>query len=543
MGSWEKKMRKIIIKDWPYPDKVRAMLMRLGNPVCDGNGNWHTDVAFRSVSKEDKKIEMDWGLLPMLKTGQIFCDGYKISDNPNNKKDNFTFDNVNFRFFIDRIKRENSVIERPAFRARVGDIYYNIPAIEVVRSFFARARRLAYALLESNSILPLCQCQVETTTMKSAIVHLSPDCPSELTNEKWLPTLAWMATNELAQKSWDLFHRYFNSCNSEDIYPRNKEETPIFPMSGRFSIEGYYRSYGNTIWIEEIINMDGISLDFDEIVGVKHITKSNGKTKTGIVSVKKFEKIGITNSAQSATKGEVTVDVELPIFTFKKQPKIRIIKKNMGMGSIYANCSEKHEGSITVTGKNEGFIGVRTGIEFSARDEATNINKNDDIAMISIPGLKEAGAGDLQYNTTLSGYLDALSRLNKLQRISAVSTKIYELPGEGSLVWITAEGRRCCAISMVKLLTGKKIYIIEVDRTIYGSTRKKYIATLLLSIQGGECTEIIYKLVKLMAELGHWEEARLDALQDNLAYKRLKHGIGNERWVVRIYETMSFNFE
>lgn len=178
-------MRRIVIRDWPYPKGVKAMLLRVDNPTYGSKGNWYTNVTFRSVFKENKTIPLDWGLLPMLKTGQIFCDGYKVDEHRMKEIKTFDFNGDDFRFFIDRLKLGEELIERPVFCAVIDGVYHKIPVVEVVRAFFARTRTLANELLAANNILRLCQCQLDEEK-RSVKVQLSPDCPYELGNERWM---------------------------------------------------------------------------------------------------------------------------------------------------------------------------------------------------------------------------------------------------------------------------------------------------------------------------------------------------------------------
>lgn len=532
-------MRKIIIKEWPYPEKTKVMLLRVENPIYDGNGNWHTNVIFRSINKDDKKVTLDWGLLPMLKTGQIFSDGAKLYDQKNKKIAVFSFDNVEFKFFVDQIMTEAGIVQRPAFRAKLGETYYNIPAIELVRSFFARTRRLAYTLLEANSILPLCQCQISTYPVKRVVVHLSPDCPADLASEKWISTLVWMATDTVAQKSWSSFFLYFKSCQGLDVFPKTEEEIPTFPLGGKFSLTCGYRSYGKSMWLDEIIKVDCDSIDFDEIAISKYITERGGGIKSKMISVRQSEKIEIVNSAQSALKRKVTADVDLPNLMFKKQPRISIIKKTVGMSVSGYNCIEKVDGSIAVTGKNDGFTDTQTGIEFSSIEKETISEKNDDINML-IPELKEIRQEDLGYNTTLQEYLETMQLLKRICGVVRVDTKIYEIPGESSFAWITKDAKRCCAVSMVKMTTGKVVYIIEADRTIYGSEKRWSIATLLFKIHKSDFAEIVTILARILNEEGHWASTLLKEISD-ISFVRLRHENNSSKycWSNRIFNKCS----
>lgn len=198
-------MRRIVIKNWPYPKGIKAMLLRIDNPVYDGQGNWHSDVIFRSIYKEYKTIPLAWGLLPMLRTGQVFCDGYQVEYRSNTKRERFDFNNPQFEFFIHEFTSNNALVKIPCYRTVQNGITYNIVAVEVVRSFFARTRTLAYEILQENNLMRLCQSRLKEGDEKSITIHFSPECPARLCTEKWLPILAWMSTNKLAQLSWASF--------------------------------------------------------------------------------------------------------------------------------------------------------------------------------------------------------------------------------------------------------------------------------------------------------------------------------------------------
>lgn len=530
-------MQKISIMSWPYPDNVKAMLLKIGNPVYDGSGNWHTQVTFRSVYKEDKTISLDWGLLPMLAERLSFCNRSVVKDSRGTVQE-LVFDNTHFRFFIDRIRAGDVIIERPAFQARIQGTYYNIPAIEVARSFFARTRKLAYALLESNSIMPLCQCEIDNDEPKRVVVHLSPECPRGLTREKWLPSLVWMATDELAQKSWDSFFCYFQSCQGIDVHPEGKVDTPVFPLHGCFSITGRCRGYGNTVWIDEIYSAKtkgANDMPFEQIMVVKYINECNNGSRKRYHVASKSATVEVVNSAQSATKGSVTVEADLPSFQFQKQPKICFIEKLLATGKVVKRI-ENTEATIGVTGKNEGFINSKTGIAFSATDEVHG--NNEDTSMLSLPRLKEVGKCVLQHNSSLVQYLNTMKAVSRRRNVLGSCTKLFEFPTDSSFAWITLQAKRCCAISAIKLTTGKTIYIIEADRTIYGSKNRLHVATLLMTMKKGTCSDLIYELVEILAQAGHWAEGQLKT-KDSIIYSRLKHGKEDDtrRWAGRILDS------
>jgi hypothetical protein len=525
-------MKKVIIKNWPYPKGVKAMLLRIGDPVYDGQGNWHSDVSFRSIYKEYKTVPLSWGLLPMLKTGQVFCDGHQVDYNRSAKRKKFDFSDAKFKFFTHQFTSNNVLVKLPCFRTIQNDIIYNITAIEVVRCFFARTRTLAYEILQENSLIRLCQSKLNEVNKKSVTIQLAPECPARLCSETWLPFLAWLSTNELAQLSWTSFFNYYR------IWQNVKSEVefnPLFPLLGDFSLDCYWRSYGKNIWFDEISNIHCDALHFDEILASKYVTENkkdpnnrNGRSKfTSTLS----DNVEIVNTEPASSGSSMTLKTDLPDFIFEKQPKVYIIGKIMEVGKNHVNGIFEVNDEIEVTGKNIGFNNCRKGIEFTA-NVGNNLAKMDlDISFAL--DLLEASEKDLACNTTLNSYLDEINNISKMPGIVGMKTKIFQIPGDSSFVWIFPGIKRCCAVSIIQLDKGKQIYLVEADRTIYNTKGKWQVATLIL-ITDNKRLNILKQLITLLAHTGHWDVGELDLLRPKITYRRLKHSNKNHR-ALKIY--------
>jgi len=170
--------------------------------------------------------------------------------------------------------------------------------------------------------------------------------------------------------------------------------------------------------------------------------------------------------------------MDLPDFTFKKQPKINIIKKSIGVGLGDYHRIEEPVASIAVTGKNDGFTVAQTGIEFLHIDK-DRIEVKNELNMICIPELKEVYSEKLSDYPNVISFLEILQQLSEKKEIMSIATKIYEIPGNNSFSWIAEYVKRCCVISIVRML-GREVILIEVDRTIYGTNEKWKVATLLV---------------------------------------------------------------
>lgn len=509
------------------------MLLRVDNPIYDGNGNWYTNVTFRSVLKENKTIHLDWGLLPMLKTGQIFCDGCKVDENREKEDMTFDFKGCDFRFFIDRLKLGEESIERPVFCAVIDGVYHKIPVVEVVRAFFARTRTLANELLAANNILRLCQCQLDVEK-RSVTVQLSPECPSELGNERWLTSLAWISTDNLARKSWDSFFRYYNFSQETAGTPKVKVY-PVFPLDNSFSLTCCYRKHKNNLWIDEIKDIQCGSLDFDEVVGIKYVTSRQVDEirPPRIINVKKnVGNIEVSNLKESARKQTVTSETDLPGFKIASQPNIRVVKKVLETKSLLVKCVQEWETGIYGTGKNQGFVNIGTGIEFTP----TDCKENAEINMQPLQGLQKALAKDLAYNRTLHNYIQGINLVKNMPQIVGTCTTIYELPGNNSFAYIAPGIKRCCAVSKIQTSSSNAIYIIEADRTIYGTNKKWSVSTLLLRLNFEENYGKMCSLIRILPESGHWDEANLNLMKDYFKFKRLKHRHEYDLgWAIRIF--------
>lgn len=344
-----------------------------------------------------------------------------------------------------------------------------------------------------------------------------------------------MSTDKLARKSWDSFFRYYNFSKKADDTSKS-EGVPVFPLGEAFSLKCCCRSYGNNLWIDEIKDIKCNSLEFDEVVGVKYVVEREVDENKAprIVPVKKLNgDIGILNSKESATNQTITAEVDLPGFTFVKQPNIRIIKKVLNTKKGVTRFVQEGEANIVGTGKNPGFINSGQGVEFT-----NNYHDGSDktIEMPIFSELKKASEVDLAYNKTLSDFYGSVSLLAQSFDVAGVGSAVYELPGESSFTRITTGIKRCCAITMIRMINGKMFYAIEADRTIYGYDKRWPVSTLLIRIAIDDHATIICNLVRILAESGHWEEVQLGNMKKNLFYERLIHrnDAAKYRWAERI---------
>lgn len=169
-------MAKIILKNWPFSEGVRARLHWIRSPYQVGESRqWRIMVVFIAEDGDIKEIRVSWGILPMLRLGEVYCDGQSTGTFPGLERRS-----IRFSRSLDILVSESIVI--PKELCRLGskwnlqekcvqivdrDLKIIVPCLEIIRAYFATTRLMASEMLSPDSFNGIC-----TSNMENGKVHM-----------------------------------------------------------------------------------------------------------------------------------------------------------------------------------------------------------------------------------------------------------------------------------------------------------------------------------------------------------------------------------
>ncbi len=163
-------MAKITLKNWPFNEGVRARLHWLRSPYQVGESmQWRMTVVFVAEGGDIKEIKVPWGMVPMLRLGEIYCDGQSTGEFPGLERRL-----IRFSKSLDISVCESIVIPRELCRLGSkwnlqekcvqivdGDLKVIVPCLEIIRAYFATTRLMASEMLSPDSFNGICSSNIE----------------------------------------------------------------------------------------------------------------------------------------------------------------------------------------------------------------------------------------------------------------------------------------------------------------------------------------------------------------------------------------------
>lgn len=237
--------------NWPYPSDVPAYLYWIKSPmlVKDENGTkWLTKILFVGENGVPHVRHVPWGALPELKLGSMYQGGVSMDAlQPGEVREFQLGSAVKIRKtsadwihtpWIERVRdHERKLLFEQCVEIRDGSTVLVVPCVEIVRSFFAINKQLAYLLLEPSGLTRCC-----ASTLKDGWATL--DFNGEISLSALTPTVVSRIAAILHHRRWwDCWQHVWNS--SKKSTPKNQQgkAQPLY-----LQLESLPPIYDNCLW-------------------------------------------------------------------------------------------------------------------------------------------------------------------------------------------------------------------------------------------------------------------------------------------------------
>lgn len=202
---------KFKLGSWPFPEHTPAMLCWIKSPIQVGRDRqWQQKVLFVDKNNQYHEHILPWGMIPTLKLGEVYINGCVANVPPAGIEKRFKFDgNTTCRvvptdslknFWLNKIGayRKELLWERCVL-IESGSIRMWIPCIEIVRTFFAINKQLAYLLLDPCGITRICTSVIEAGCAR---VKFNKEIPSTSLNRTVVARIAAILHQDHWLNSW-----------------------------------------------------------------------------------------------------------------------------------------------------------------------------------------------------------------------------------------------------------------------------------------------------------------------------------------------------
>lgn len=250
------------IKDWPLGPHAEATLVAVGSPDAQGRGRqWRTHAYFVDPVGETFDLRLSWGLLPKLRPGSVFVNGYltghavalEALDIDINVEPQLVSWAEATRgesgWMRSRALQDEHCLTFPLARGRVV-----VPCVQVLRAFHAQTRMVSHAILR-----PLILSELATGELRGdeARLHIAPLIPQGTVTKAFGRYLAKL----LFERPWldsfsDVFHRRFAEAERSLTDKHDRIPLQCFPPQApwwRWSTVGHYLASGD-FFISDLVS-------------------------------------------------------------------------------------------------------------------------------------------------------------------------------------------------------------------------------------------------------------------------------------------------
>lgn len=203
------------IKDWPLAPYAEATLVAVGSPdACDRGRQWRVHAYFVDGRGELFDLRLPWGLLPKLRPGSVFVDGYLTGHSVSeDTRDLEIVGEPKLISWLEATRNEPGWMRSQAlqdeyclvFDQDCGSII--IPCVQVLRIFHAQTRTISHAVLRPAVLGELASGEILGDEAQLRIAPLVPRGSVTKTFARYLAKLVF-------EPPWfesfsDVFHRRF----------------------------------------------------------------------------------------------------------------------------------------------------------------------------------------------------------------------------------------------------------------------------------------------------------------------------------------------
>jgi hypothetical protein len=500
LGRKSFKLDNIFLEKWPFPKGASTTLHWIKSPEMIGEEKqWMMDVVFKQPNGVFKDVQVPWGMLPMLRLGKEFVDGFETGNNEIGDTFNISFSkNTSLK-----VEEAFSAVSKNRYELRTKNNLHElcvimfdgvqtvvIPCLEIIRFFFALNKMLALKTLQPFDFSELVAADIKD---QEVFLEFTKQIPKYLLNPMLVKLFARLFADENWFESW------------QQIYiEREKQITNIHLKSENpISLKCIPPVYKNSIWQVRAIQ-DGKRLFVLEIL--RCVDKNPS-------IIQKVEYIHPRSYIREKTKyfpgSEYSVDysVKLRVNRTSSGPKTTknpLTIENLTPGYIEEDPIEIKE--ISHKSKIEGYSFVGIGIN----PKKSKLGKNKDITVSFNDDSKLGNSiaaefiptqDDVDVPKGLKDFFKAINIMKRLNPNLEISHSINTTPEYSGLAYCGLGVRKYALVKVTNM--GPEVYIIEFDLSDGHS-----ISTILFSPADLKFVERLFN--EFIVGQGNWAKEDLE---------------------------------
>lgn len=517
---------KFKFSSWPFPVDMPAHLCWVNSPMQVGeHKQWQSEVLFRGQNGQYHKRVVPWGGIQSLKLGGVYVNGAISESTPAGEVTEFKL-SKNATFHVHSLEElKNQWLGRVCeFKKEFlwercvcivdGETRLWVPCIEIIRSFFAINKQMAYLLLEPGGLLSICTSELENGRVR---IHFNNGIPVSTLNSVLVTRIATIIHHSVWWDCWQqVWNRSIKNPNDQTVYSKLFCRPPIVKDS-TWSVRGIPSEDG--FFVLEVLGLrTEADVPFFEVTYTHPRLTISQEDAVPTVAINEPGNSGKPRDGNSAN-GEIDPEAKSPkevsnplresiaVSTVKFGNSIRVIKqhenrkpkprKTKSPKQSGPKPSSPVDGQTLVSMDDEAGTGEIRAAEFMPIEKLAHIP----------PGLKAF-----------------IAFVNKMPMVK-VGCTIEPVPGGSSLAKLSGGQRHFALVHIIGAnLEG---HLLEID-----SSDGRKISTMIFTPTNGHCSLETAKslLVECLARGGCWS---LDAINGDIVrgYKLAKHTIN---WGTRL---------
>lgn len=508
---------KFKFSSWPFPVDVPAHLCWVNSPMQVGeHKQWQSEVLFRGQNDQYHKRIVPWGGIQSLKLGGVYVNGAISELTPAGDVVEFELSR-NAIFYVqsletlkyqwlDRVGNfKKEFLWEYCVCIKDGKIRLWVPCIEIIRSFFAINKQMAYLLLEPGGLLKVCKSEFKCGRVK---INFSNEVPVSTLNYILVTRIATILYHSAWWDSWQqVWSRSIKNPGDRTVFSKLFCSPPTVKDSA-WSVRGIPN--GDDFFVLEVLGIrTETKIPFFEITythpKLTFLTKQAEPTVTGN---------GTGNDSEprdgSSAEGEIGSDTKPPKeLTSPLRESIAVSPIEFGSSvkvlKQYSERKSKPGGSKSPR---------RSGRESSQSEGAIPVSMGDGAGHGEI---RAAEFMPIEKLTHIPPGLKAfIAFVNEIPKVK-VGCTIEPVPDESSLAKLPDGQRHFALVHIIGLCF--EGYLLEID-----SSDGRSVSTIIFTPPNDNSSQETAKslLVECLAKGGYWS---LETINGNIVqrYELAKH--------------------
>lgn len=532
----------LALRPWPFGKDEVVELFWICSPYLDREKGWLMKVAFKRANNEIKEIIVPWGTIPCLIIGQLYSNGLPSTAGNKGMVSEITipersvFD-ICVAYDIPKTlyyfyKNQNYGFQKIC-RFSIGDRYFYIPCLEIVRTYLTPHKILANCIMKPGGLDVL----IEKTEVKGRDLYIdfTDEVPRRIVCDETAAYIAWLKNDIYAKKAWNsIYNKVFSKAIQKSPYSAISElykgtYIEVIPPIGKGSKWSYRGiTVGRDTLILELMSRTNLYMSFDNIyyshpsLVSPQVSSENKTVRVVKTNGNNSDTVNLDKTCE-ASKKDINQSVVEHIsigFSFNKNPRIKKVRLK----------NQKHR-----LGEADNAILTRYFEELEGGDETATTQDwiyGGQIQPIEFKSLEIVRGGAVK---GLEDFLKIIDYIDKNHKEYRLSLNLVYIPKGKSFSTYPDGTRRNCAIVKIERVNKLPCYVLEVGRADGWSISTLIMHQLTKNITQVEVEEVLSNTLNgLVNNNGHWDkQSVVQEVQFRIDMMKHVSGQGIYRWTER----------